>query len=400
MRRLNPLPAFRDSRKRPRMIMWLGVLSILFVVVWAVAIDGTSTYWFCTTPCHIVHDDNTLAYNESSHTNVACVACHEPVNASGLTMTMKKIEVAPDAITTAFRTFELPMNHDNHVAQEMPAAQCVQCHDLGTRKINTSAGIIIDHEAHAQKGIQCTLCHNRVAHPEENIKLVLEGDRKHDNWLTMDACFRCHGQTAEAKAPGACGTCHPANFDLKPRSHDASGWVNQYSLTGGHAKAAKAESATIAANIAFFKKRPPEEPSHGEIEGKEPRGELKPSAQINSCYTCHVGSFCDDCHKTQIPHPASFKKNHSQAAYADTSVCAQCHARNASEAKGTGSCNACHHPASTPDKPWVSSHPAVVRAQGTRECFKCHDPRYCSVCHVEGPQSAAEFAAKQRAAGK
>ncbi len=395
----NPIRAFKDPSTRPRAIVWSGVALIVFFVIWAVAIDGTSTYWFCTQPCHIVHDDNTLAYNESSHTNVACVACHEPVNASGLTMTIKKIEVAPDAITTIMRTFELPMNHDNHVALEMPAEQCTQCHNLKTRSVTPSSGIIIDHTIHAENGIQCTKCHNRVAHPEENITLILEGDQKHENWLTMDACFRCHSQAPDAVAPGTCSACHPAKFDLVPSSHDASSWYTLYGESGGHAKAAKEESAAIAENVKFYEERPPSEAAHGEVEGEEPTGALKPARQVNSCYTCHKPSFCDGCHGLKMPHPAEFKKNHAAAGYADPGVCAKCHARSAAEAKGTGFCDACHHPSKTPAGSWILQHPEAVKKDGATPCFDCHTEVDCSTCHVRGIETGrkemkARFAAK------
>lgn len=392
---LNPIAPFRDPVRRPRAIIWLGIALIAFIVIWAVAIDGTSTYWFCTRPCHIVHDDNTLAYDAGSHANVACVACHEPVNASGITMTIKKIEVAPDAITTLRRSFELPMNHDNHVALEMPAEQCTQCHNLKNRTVTPDTGLIIDHEAHSSRGIQCTMCHNRVAHPESGITLILKGDKKHDDWMRMNACFRCHGLEAGAKAPGTCSTCHPKDFTLKPPSHLKTGWYALYGESSGHAKAAMEASNTVAANKKFFEERPPKESAHGEIEGVEPTAGALPSSQVNTCFTCHKTSFCADCHQTQMPHPATFKKSHAAAGYTAPQVCAKCHARSAAEATGTGFCNACHHPANTPGTPWRLQHPTIVKASGAKPCFTCHDPLYCETCHISGP-AAAEKLARQK----
>lgn len=389
--RFSPVRAFKDPAVRPRAIMFTGIAVILFIVVWAVALDGTSTYFFCTQPCHIVHDDNTLAYNAGSHSRIACVACHEPVNANPLQLTLLKIEVAPDAISTIRKTFELPMNHDNHIALEMPSEQCTQCHNLDTRSVTPSSGVIIDHAAHAENKIVCTKCHNRVAHPEENITLILEGDMKHENWMTMDACFRCHSLAPEASAPGTCTACHPANFDLTPATHDAADWYHQYGESAGHAKAAKAETEAIEASKAFFEERPPTEASHGEVEGEEPTATI-PSSQVNSCYTCHQPSFCSDCHKLEMPHPAEFKKTHGPLGKSQPQVCANCHARSAEEAKGTAFCNACHHPASTPGTPWVQQHPAAVKADGAQPCLECHETIYCETCHVSGPAAAAALA--------
>jgi len=91
--------------------------------------------------------------------------------------------------------------------------------------VTTGPGIIIDHDAHMKKNISCTLCHNRVAHP---------GYGEYEDFMTMEACFRCHVQepdgkkehvpeelaaTYNFKAPGKCEACHPKDFQLKPADH-------------------------------------------------------------------------------------------------------------------------------------------------------------------------------------
>lgn len=372
------LSGFRDPVRRPRFIIWAAVGLIVFVLLWAFALVGTSFAWFCETPCHIVHADNTLTYNAGTHSHVSCIACHEPLNANPLTYTYMKIFVLPDLFSTVFHTFRLPMNPYNETAISMPSKQCTQCHNLKNRPVNPVDGLIINHDAHSSRNISCTTCHNRVAHPEENVVYALPGDTKHDNWMTMDACFRCHGQQPGAKAPGTCTTCHTTDFKLVPASHKASGWYALFGESGGHAKAALDESASVAAAITHNEKREAENPGE-----REPR--LAPSSAINSCYTCHASSFCSDCHGgLPMPHPASFKTGHGSLGYSEPRVCARCHARSVAEAKGTGFCNACHHPASTPERPWVSQHSAIVRAKGAQPCFRCHDERGCSYCHVNG----------------
>ena len=372
------LDGFRDPARRPRFIIWAAVGLIVFVLLWSFALIGTSYAWFCEEPCHIVHADNTLAYNASTHSKVSCIACHEPLNANGLEFTYMKIFVLPDLFSTIFHTFKLPMNPYNETAIKMPSKQCTQCHNLKNRIINPDDGLIIDHEAHSSKNISCTMCHNRVAHADDKVTFTLPGDKKHDNWTSMDACFRCHGPQAGAKAPGACAACHTTDFDLVPASHEATGWYAQFGESGGHAKAAITESSSVAAA-----------PKHGEGKEAENPGEkeptLLPSSAINSCYTCHKTSFCSDCHGGfAMPHPKSFKTGHGDLGFSKPQVCAKCHARSAAEAKGIGFCNACHHPTSTPGRPWVTQHPATVKDKGADPCFKCHDERGCSYCHVNG----------------
>lgn len=370
------------------MIVWSFVLLIGFVLLWAGGIVGTSFEWFCEEPCHTAHFDNTLAYNKSTHTNVSCIACHEPVNANPIQMTLLKIEVAPDLFKTIAGDFELPLNAASHYAVEIGSDRCTQCHDLENRPVTPSSGILIDHQKHSAEDVTCTTCHNRVAHPEEDIELTLS-EHGHENWMTMDACFRCHGLEPAAKAPGACTACHPASFDLTPASHDATGWYRTYGASKGHAEAAKEESASVSEAATRAAEHPALDPE--EAEGPV----LTPAATENSCFTCHKPGFCSDCHGVAMPHPAGFAKDHGKAGVARPQVCARCHARSAAEAKGTSFCNACHHPRSTPGKPWQRQHPSAVVADGAGSCLDCHDTLYCETCHVSGPEAAARVFQQQ-----
>lgn len=290
------LSLLKDRTKRPRLFLWTAILLVSFVTLAAVGVIGTSTNWFCTAPCHTVHYDNTLTYEQSSHIQVSCVACHEPLNGTPLEFVLLKIEVAPDLVPTIMGTTEFPLNHAQDVATEMPDEQCLQCHDVKKRVATTRASLTVDHEKHLAKGVRCTSCHNRVAHPEENVDYVLEGDTKHEDWLTMQACFRCHGLTRDAKAPGMCSNCHPENFELRPADHEVDDWLVQ---TGGgaHAVAGAAEAKRTAEGVKWVEElaAEPERPSHGSPFDRtyERPGFAK---TVNNCYTCHVEEFCTTCH--------------------------------------------------------------------------------------------------------
>lgn len=376
----NPLAAFSDPSRRPRAIIWTGVFLVGIVVFSALGVIGTSVNWFCTDPCHVVHEDNTKTVIAGTHSQVNCVACHEPVNANPLIFILKKIEVAPDAIPTILGTFNLPMNENNFVAVQMTDLHCTQCHSLATRVVTPGDGIIIDHDVHTAAGVTCPTCHNRVAHPEEDVEYTLPGDEKHENWMMMEACFRCHDLEPGGQAPGKCSACHPAKFDLVPPSHDAAGWYAAFDESRGHADAAVAEVTAVAEATSRTAEWPTIEKAVGPV--------LAPASTINTCYTCHLNSFCTDCHGVEIPHPQAFYSAHGQAGLADPAACARCHARSAAESKGTQFCSACHHPQGKLGKAWLPQHNGTVLTEGAELCFECHDPQYCETCHVSGKEAA------------
>ncbi|HAL29803.1 MAG TPA: hypothetical protein DCP20_03685 [Coriobacteriia bacterium] len=372
------------STSRPQRMMWLGVLIIAFLGFVLGSTTATSTNWFCTQPCHNVHDDNTLTFNAGSHVMMSCAACHEPFEGGLIALTLAKIEVAPDLIPTVLGTYPMPLNENHSVALEMGDEFCTQCHDLGTREVNASYGIIIDHAAHTDRGITCASCHNRVAHPEEGIEYQQEGNRHHEDWMVMDACYRCHGLEADAEAPGECSACHTEKFDLIPASHDAAGWYEAFGESGGHAAAYTEEASRVAQAEEWVA-------GLEEVHHSEAPEDLGYERTVNTCYTCHLKQYCTDCHGVEMPHPAGFSEDHGDLGLSNPQSCATCHARSEEEVAGNEFCNACHHPDSTPGTSWIDQHWVSVRDSGGSACFECHNPTYCATCHVSGEEAAREF---------
>jgi hypothetical protein len=95
-----------------------------------------------------------------------------------------------------------------------------------------------------------------------------------------------------------------------------------------------------------------------------------------------------------MPHPADFAQNHGEIGRTNPGSCEMCHARSAAEAASGDFCNACHHPQGDPDVPWRDQHDDVVGSVGASPCFDCHNPLYCSACHVRGEEAAAEYLAE------
>lgn len=341
---------FKDPTRRPRYILWTGVGVLFLAVFMVLALGATSSYWFCASICHRVQDDSIIAYGRSSHNKVSCMSCHEPVNADPVTFVLKKAESLGELYLTALDKYELPLNPESEVSKEMESEQCTQCHNLENRLVTPGYGILINHSVHEENDVSCTQCHNRIAH-REDFELTLKNpdgkpSRKHEDFMKMEACFRCHSQEKGGKAPGDCKYCHPAGFPLKPASHGEASFYNKFGASSGHWKLAN------------------ERPSY--------------------CKTCHTKKFCTGCHGVEMPHPKDFQKNHGKQGAKLASVCANCHAKSAKTAKGTEFCNTCHHKSGDPKKPWLPQHMEAVDKGGATQCFECHDPVFCARCHVRG----------------
>ncbi|MBN2404812.1 MAG: NapC/NirT family cytochrome c, partial [Coriobacteriia bacterium] len=296
------LAGFKDPVRRPRYIIWTGVAVMVLAAFVVVAFGATSTYWFCAEVCHKVQDDSIAAYDRSSHNMVSCMSCHEPVNADPITFTLKKAKALGELVLTVTNNYELPLNPESHLAlnsEEMGSDQCTQCHSEN-RVITPSDGIIIDHAVHADKEVQCTACHNRIAHNESgDWEPVLSNPNdgpmsvKHANFMSMTACFRCHTLTSESpsgaeyKAPGKCSACHPKDFDLKPANHDDKGFYPE-----GHAVLAMTPIDPSTGKPDVDAEAAEAEEAEGEAhEGEEAEGEahaleLASVEAIDYCSTC------------------------------------------------------------------------------------------------------------------
>jgi len=413
------LAGFKDPVRRPRYIIWTGVVVLLLAAFVIVALGVTSTYWFCANGCHKVQDDTITAYDNSSHSKISCMACHMPVNADPITFVLHKAEALGELYLTATGKYEIPLNGESHLALEFNPNNCVQCHSEN-RVITASAGIIIDHAVHEEKEVTCTMCHNRVAHNEDGIEFVNtdpasgELNGGHVDFMTMTACFRCHGLEAGSEAPGECAKCHPKGFELKPPSHMEAGFYPKK-----HAELALEAQAVVDEAAAEGEEGEEGEASEEGTEGEEPEeseestetsslgveeaaassGEENPWAEempgvheVNYCSTCHKESFCTNCHGMEMPHPAEFKEpkdpkdpqGHPALSKTKADKCDMCH-----QTKKTNFlfCNNCHHGTASdwtynPKIAWEKQHASAVVKNGVAGCLEqCHEKKFCLDCH-------------------
>ena len=305
----NPLQAFSDPTRRPRAIVWTGAVLIAAFGLYGASMAVTSTAWFCNEVCHNVHADNAKTYFAGSHSNISCVACNYTVALDPARFALDRVDKLLDIYPTISGTFKMPLNEYSRIGLELPPDQCTQCHG-SHRAVSPTRGLKIDHAVHAAKEINCTVCHNRVAHPEI-YTYALPGNKHHEDFMTMRACFRCHSLEDAARngftAPGACPICHTPTFALEPASHLATGTPWVVAAGGGvsaHTKAALADAKTVSAAKATW------EPIAKVFVDEEPRIimqlidvdterplSLPPVSTVNECDMCHAGAtFCDPCH--------------------------------------------------------------------------------------------------------
>jgi hypothetical protein len=373
---------FKSPVKRPRFIIWTGVVLIGLAGFIAVALAVSSSRLFCAQVCHKVQDDAIIAYEKSSHSEISCLACHMPVNADPVTFLIHKVEAGVSGgINTVGNKYEMPLNPGSKLSLEgkyMPEGQCTQCHSKN-RKVTPSPGIIIDHEVHSKNKISCTTCHNRIAHNEDGWELTLktvEGkpSKKHPDYMKMMWCYRCHDLEGKKTAPGTCSSCHTPEFPLKPDNHLAAEFYPK-----GHAELAREDEKQMEERAK----------EHEELADKvkAKKGDPKMLEPVSYCGTCHIKTkFCDSCHGMAIPHPAEFKeKSHPEVVKTAFAKCVMCHGEPAK----TGFCDNCHHGSKVGwtfdvKVPWKTQHAAATTKNGIDKCFTaCHDQKFCLDCHTK-----------------
>ncbi len=327
--RLSFLTGAWDSR--PRSLAAVGVwivvaLALLIVAVGAAAGSAPLSRHLCST-CHEM-EPKVAAWRVSPHAQIECYSCHgapHPWYSFPQTLADKgKMLSRYVSVHWSGKHEEAIGENTAHLAP-ISDSTCLQCHDPA-RTATSRFGVLIQHAKHAARNKSCISCHLWTAHQDPN------ADR---DLLFMGQCFKCHGQTADAKAPGACDLCHPKGSDLHPASHKTGDWQMH----------------------------------HGETAKKDRQ----------QCRMCHRDDFCRNCHGLDMPHPAGWAASgHPIVARQNREICTKCH-------KGsTYLCTMCHHKGFDDQKgSWVNQHYLMVQETGPAFCMQCHDGPFCIDCHAK-----------------
>lgn len=210
---------------------------------------------------------------------------------------------------------------------------CANCHDRLDRELDwrTERKLIFNHPVHFAQGIRCAACHQEFPHKPGRIIHV-----------SVETCFTCHGTVHGPQgtlAPASCDTCHTAGIAPVTVDHKQEAWVSF------------------------------------EGEGLALHGRAAIERRLY-CKMCHEQSFCDSCHKVEIPHPEGWlQTGHQTEAPKERDACVMCH-------DDRQFCNSCHHASYDPVNDWALQHKQVPLRDGAETCFECHEQTFCADCHV------------------
>jgi hypothetical protein len=323
---VEPQAPSRVPGKRTRIVLAVvaGMVALLVFAGFA-----SSSPALCGS-CHEMAPSH-ATWSESAHSGVKCVSCHEtPREWYG--QPLRAAERVRLLTRDTWRHLSGRLGEPNDPSaigrtSPMPDEVCLQCHSPN-RKATSGFRILIDHVEHAERTGSCVACHVHTAHPDPVLGRPLS---------LMTECYECHGTAEQPEASDECGTCHPADFDLRPASHLEDPWARDHGYTA-----------------------------------------LETPAM---CTMCHEQSYCDSCHGVEMPHPVEWldgQPSHGEAAATiERAVCYKCHTEE------PDSCAACHHEGYDPALgEWIEQHYDEARTVGVASCLDCHQPVFCAQCHM------------------
>lgn len=223
-----------------KLIVFLLAVGIFFISLLTVSFSYFTTSESCIL-CHSMRAEYD-AWEQSSHSQVQCMACHAPPGGA-LALIWDHI-YAGRFIPAEFLGYHTPINPKSEISSHIDNERCERCHAPDTRKFTPSPGLMMTqktHYRHAEIGLHCTTCHNRITHSAMDTDPAITYDKGHEskdfkytNFMDMKyGCRRCHNlktpwstivEGKKVTAPVGCAVCHPKSWKLMPPGHN-SDWI-------------------------------------------------------------------------------------------------------------------------------------------------------------------------------
>lgn len=347
------------------------------------------------------------------------------------------------------RVDNVEFSHDAHAtflsSAGDPEPTCESCHVApGSRRMAVAAeiqvGTCLSCHAHQaddhQVDADCSVCHVPLAETRFSLARI-EGLAVPADHQAADFLEAGHGAGARADQ-ARCATCHtadrcvschvdvdrrpirampfaPEGMELpaavahypEPATHQDAGWFTQHGLQATRQACATCHTSDdcAACHIAPAPTQVAALPARAEVSA--PGVHVLPQApeshegfffmQIHSvlaagdqksCNTCHVESFCSDCHQGPADggyHPPGFVARHAADAFGRQSECANCHevqvfCRNCHVQVGLSSVGRLGPGYHEGGSVWLLRHGMAAR-QNLEGCTSCHRQNDCTQCH-------------------
>jgi len=310
-------------------LKFILVVSALIIIIAAGsvgAIAATMTPGFCKS-CHEMLPEY-VTWEASSHSQMACTKCH--IEPGIVNLLKEKMGAMKQLYQHVTKTYERPIYLPEEKA--IKSEICFQCHS-NNREYTIAGDIIVPHDKHIKRDVDCTKCHSGVAHAKV-AERGLTAAGSFEEWTSdkgkkemsskyvkpeMDNCIACHfsrGVTIR------CEKCHKS---IKtPDNHAAINWIN--------------------------------------IHGVNARKDLK---------------YCESCHNYGMKMVALNLDKEPVVKYA----------------RGNQFCRSCHTKKPiTHSEPWMPKHGTWAKEKGFNNCFVCHNKTpgeskegaaqtFCNKCH-------------------
>ena len=369
---------------------------VLFVVMAAAgALKMTMAPSFCA-KCHVMTPEY-VTWEASSHARISCTSCHIKPGLGNLLI--HKLTASKELLLYFTDTYERPIKMSHKLSDEV----CIQCHS-NHRNITPSLDLIVPHDKHADKKVNCVECHMGVAHGT----IAGRGMTKDGNYAAwtmetgkqqmirdftepkMNTCLGCH---IKRNVTQACEACHTSIS--MPADHKVKTWATNHGNVAKqdlsycnkcHSYSVEAKDVPVSDKVARYargnvfcynchQKRPP---GHGEDWKIVHKVEAKPD--IQGCLICHnktkpkpaeksTPTYCDKCHSTgDRAQSPGLNDTHGTGTTGPA-------VDNGSSFKFQKA----HVPG------WRLQHPNFIKTQGIvkGKCFSCHDTSNCSYCHTK-----------------
>jgi nitrate/TMAO reductase-like tetraheme cytochrome c subunit len=378
---LPPPPRFRYKLLK---IMTLTLFFLaLFASIGFTGLKATSSSSFCSS-CHEMQPEF-YTWKASTHSEVDCVNCHIEPGAKNLAK--DKANGVVQLFKKQTQTYTAPIR----MPKEIPDSACERCHNVNTREFTPSGDLIIPHNKHKNRGIECIQCHNGVAHGKiADRKMTFQAD--YDKWdqdqgtaamsdlkfirPDMETCMTCH---KARKVTLECSACHKTG--MLPKSHKKADFATK---THGLQAANDIQKCNQCHN----------DMSKEKLEGYEEVSVLDKylskngqSTSKNQIDYAKENTFCSDCHTKRPPsHESKFISKHGKLANENQQSCLACHdiKRTLTPSKNKVNCSSCH-PASHNNKNFRENHPIPLMnvQRPTSTCYTCHVKEKCTSCHKD-----------------